>query len=310
MICVVCAMGFVSVDTNIYKYARSLYFNIVLICSCEKVSCDRGYVIIMATGNSFTKFMLIVCGIVLMASVLSGCTEAGANILMDNPDDYVGKDIIKLTDDIAKNPSTTMTSSSDNHITYELTGLTIDVSLLPETATPHQIEFTDENGNSVRLTETGDPDTLIDTAEHGKNGIYPTDAPTTSEATSTQTQLGDAPSEEPTASSSDSDIDFTGMSPEEVYRAALDNPDALVGQPISLLVIDDPLIEETGLNRYSLKTKEISESFAKKHDGIYSYSMETNGVSPTSITIHSNDSLGIGIEDYDGDGVIDEIFEL
>ena len=43
--------------------------------SCEKVSCDRGYVIIMATGNSFTKFMLIVCGIVLMTAAFSGCTD-------------------------------------------------------------------------------------------------------------------------------------------------------------------------------------------------------------------------------------------
>ena len=255
--------------------------------------------------------MLIVCGIVLMASVFSGCTEAGANILMDNPEDYIGKDIIELTNDIAENPSTNMISSSDDFTTYELNGLTIDVSLLPETAVPHQIEFTDEKGNSVRLTENGDPDTFIDTAEIGKNGIYPTDAPTTAQAKSTTQPLSDAPSGEPspelTASISDSDINFADMSPVEAYRAALDNPDAVKGINMNLFEFDDTeLIKEIGTNKYSAKQDTIDE-FTKRYNGINYFVMDTNGVSPTKIIIRSNDGHRIIVVDNNNDGLIDII---
>ena len=97
------------------------------------------------------------------------------------------------------------------------------------------------------------------------------------------------------------------MSPEQVYRAALDCPDCLKGQQIRLLEFDDPLIEETGTNRHSLKNKEIRDEFAKKHDGINSYTIDKYEFPKTTIIMRTPEAT-LKVRDETGNGEIDKVW--
>ena len=233
-----------------------------------------------------SKYTLILFTILLATAAISGCTDA------DAPDTTFNEQAIqKLLDDGTPiNDINDMISAAADSKNYD-----VDIVKSDSTGKIVSIGVDDDKGNHVRFIND-DAESDVDRATLNGKQIYPT----TGEATSTQNQLGD----ETTGS------DFADMSPEQVYRAALDNPDALVGQPMSLLVIDDPLVEETGLNRYSLRNNEIKAEFAKKHDGINSYKINTNGVSPTRIIIHSDEGLGIAIKDNNNDGIIDETFKM
>ena len=242
----------------------------------------------MVKRNSFTKFMLIVCGIVLMTAVFSGCTDA------DAPDTFfTEKGLQKLLDD------DTPIKDIHNMIkpVAESNNYDVDVVKSDSTGKIVSIGVDDGKGNHVRFINDDDKSD-VDRATLNGQQIYPT----TAEATSPQTQLGG----EPTGNDDDADTTTYG-STIKLYA----DEDSVS------LKNDGRNFFEGGFDLNQLKDVETIKLQSGGHEFIYELVQQTKTDTGSIDSLwfeNTNPAPGedlrdseIGLIDNNGDGMIDSI---
>ena len=175
----------------------------------------------MATGNSFTKFMLIVCGIILMTAAFSGCTDVNTKGDGDSVSAYAQTSNLDLTapfleiqsyldqtDNPLKGTDINVLGSKirDKAVLQDETPLDNGMTLFEykwgktrfeitgkDERTPYEIIVKYNNGKEIKAIDNhGNADLDIVTGTD-KNGNEVFTYPSTADAQFTNTQLGGAP---------------------------------------------------------------------------------------------------------------------